>query len=143
MKWVMLLVLIIACSPPPAEKRVIQTDGAPAAIGPYSQGIVVGNRMYCAGQIAIDPTDGRINDESIESETAQVLKNIDAVLSAGGFSKTDVVQVQVFLDSLSHFSRFNTVYANFFGDHKPVRAAVEAAKLPRNARIEIMVVAEK
>lgn len=122
-------------------RHVIATDAAPAAIGPYSQAIQVGNMLFCSGQIAIDPGTGKMVTGGIESETRQVLDNIAAVLEAGGCTFADVVQAQVFLADLNDYAVMNAIYAKRFGAAPPARAAVQAARLPKDARIEIMVTA--
>lgn len=125
----------------PAERQIIATDGAPAAIGPYSQAICVGDVLYLSGQIAIDPATGEMVRGGIEAETRQVLANIRAVLEAAGFGLDDVVQAQVFLADLNDYAAMNAVYAEAFGESPPARAAVQVARLPLDARVEIMVVA--
>jgi len=124
-------------------KKTIATNSAPKAIGPYSQAIQVGNTLYLAGQIAIVPKTGKMTQNTIEQQTHQVMKNIDAVLKAAGFSLNDVVQSQVYLKNLDHYQAMNKIYATYFTNSAPVRAVVEVNKLPRNALIEIMVTAVK
>lgn len=140
--------LCVACAtPPPAEepvtRLVIATNAAPAAIGPYSQAVLVGNRLYLSGQIGIDPATGAMVEGGTEAEARQVLANINAVLTAAGFTFDDVVQAQVFLADLNDYAVFNAVYAGAFGDKYPARAAVQVARLPLDARVEVMMVAEK
>lgn len=142
---VFLLVSAIACAPePPAQERdaptphVIDTNQAPAAIGPYSQAVQVGNTLYLAGQLGLDPESGELVAGGIEPETRQTLENLGAVLAAADFAFDDVVQSQVFLADLDEFSSMNEIYATYFGDRPPARATVEVARLPRDARIEIM-----
>ena len=125
------------------EREIIATETAPAAIGPYSQAVRVGDTLYCAGQIAIDPGTGKMVTGGIEPETRQVLANIRAVLSAAGFSPSDVVQAQVFLADLDDYATMNSIYAEMFGSAPPARAAVQVARLPKDARVEIMVTAVK
>ena len=122
---------------------VITTGSAPAAIGPYSQAVRVGDRLYCAGQIGIDPATGEMVSGGIEAETRQVLRNIGAVLDAAGFRTIDVVQAQVFLVDLDDYATVNSIYAELFGASPPARAAVQVARLPKDARIEIMVTADR
>ncbi|UCF67794.1 MAG: RidA family protein [Acidobacteriota bacterium] len=124
-------------------RRIIATDEAPAAIGPYSQAVLVGDTLYCAGQIGIDPATGQIVGGGIEAETRQALANLRAVLTSAGFSPADVVQAQVFLADLGDYAAMNAIYAELFADDPPARAAVEVARLPRDARVEIMLVAVK
>lgn len=121
---------------------IIATPDAPGAIGPYVQGRVIGNMCYTSGCVAIDPHGGP-NPESIEDQTRLVLNNMNAILTAGGFSKTDVVKTTVFLLDMGDFATVNTIYAEFFGDHKPCRTCVQAAKLPGTFKIEIEAIAIK
>ena len=125
------------------SRQIISTDKAPAAIGPYSQAVLAGDTLYLAGQIPIDPATGQLTDADIKTQTHQVLKNIQAVLAAAGFSMADVVQAQVFLKDLNDFSAMNEVYAEHFTTDPPARAAVEVSRLPRDSLIEIMVTAKK
>lgn len=125
-----------------AEARVVvETNGAPEAIGPYSQGIQAGNTLYLAGQLGLDPATGELVEGGIEAETRRALQNLGAVLGEAGFDFDDVVQSQVFLADLDEFGAMNEVYASFFGDRPPARATVEVARLPRNGRVEIQLVA--
>ncbi|HMB90023.1 MAG TPA: RidA family protein [Rhodothermales bacterium] len=126
-----------------ATREVIATDGAPAAIGPYSQAVRVGNTLYCAGQIGLDPATGQLVEGGIEAETRRALDNQKAVLEAAGFTLNDVVQAQVFLADLGDYSAMNEVYATYFTKSPPARAAVQVARLPRDARVEIMLTAAK
>lgn len=130
---------------PPAEKitkEVISTPDAPAAIGPYSQAIRVGNRLYLAGQIALDPASGEMV-EGIEAQTRRVLDNIKAVLDAADFSLSDVVQTQVFIADMNNYGIFNGIYAEYFPQNPPARAVVEVSRLPKDALVEVMMVAIK
>ena len=151
---VLLLLLAVAgCAareaPPPqptpteSMRETIATDAAPAAIGPYSQAVRVGNTVYCAGQIGFDPATGEVVAGGIEAETRQALTNLQHVLDAAGFTLADAVQVQVFLADLGDYQAMNTVYAEFFPDAAPARAAFQVARLPRDARVEIMLTAAK
>ena len=133
---------IIGCESS-SQKRVIATDKAPLAIGPYSQAIQVNNTLYLAGQIASDPATGQLIDGGIEIQTHRVMQNLEAVLHAAGFDFDDVVQTQIFLSDLNHYKPMNTVYAKYFSDAPPARAVVEAARIPRDALVEIMMVAQK
>jgi 2-iminobutanoate/2-iminopropanoate deaminase len=123
------------------QRQVITTDKAPAAIGPYSQAIRVGNTLYCAGQLGIDPATGALVAGGIEAETRQALTNLQAVLEAAGFGLRDVVQAQVFLRDLNDYAAMNKVYAEFFTDQPPARAAVQVARVPRDAAVEVLLVA--
>ena len=132
-----------ACAGGGGNREVISTPDAPAAIGPYSQGIRVGNTLYLAGQIALDPATGKLVEGDIEAQTHRALKNLGAVLKAAGFDYSDVVQVQAYLADLHDYKAMNDVYATYFSESKPARAVVEAARIPRDALIEIMMVAVK
>lgn len=121
-------------------KQIIKTDKAPGAIGPYSQGIMIGNFVYTSGQIPLDPKTGEMAG-SIEEQTTQCLENVKAILEAAGTSMDNVIKTTVFLDDISNFTRMNEVYATYFTENKPARSAVEVAKLPKDAKIEIEVIA--
>ena len=123
--------------------KTISTKNAPKAIGPYSQAVRAGDFLFLSGQIAIDPESGKMVRDSIESETEQVLKNLFAVLDAAGFGPGDVVKTTIFLADMALYGRVNRVYAAFFGDHEPARAAVAVAALPKDARVEIQAIAVK
>ncbi|MGE4618327.1 MAG: RidA family protein [Planctomycetota bacterium] len=120
----------------------ISTDGAPAAIGPYSQAVVVDGWVYCSGQIPIVPGDGSLV-QGIEAQAKQVLDNLGEVLRAAGCEFSDVVKTTVYLASMSDFVAVNQVYADFFSEPYPARACIEAAALPKNVQIEIDAIARK
>ena len=122
-------------------KQVISTDKAPGAIGPYSQAIKTGNMIFCSGQIPIDPATGEFVSQDVSEQTEQVFKNLTAVLEAAGASLDDVVKTTVFLADMGEFAAMNDVYSRHFVDNKPARATVQAAKLPRDARVEIECIA--
>ena len=119
----------------------IQTDNAPAAIGPYSQAIRAGGFVFASGQIPIDPATGEFVKGGIAEQTEQVLKNLAALLEAAGSDLDKVVKTTVFLADMKEFAQMNEVYAKFFKDTPPARATVAAAGLPRDARVEIEAVA--
>ncbi len=123
--------------------RRIETPHAPAAIGPYCQAVVAGEWLYCSGQLALDPHTGEmVGPGDVEAETRQVLKNLDAVLTEAGASRADVVKATVYLADMAEFSKMNQVYAAYFeGSVPPARATVQAAALPKGARVEIDFVA--
>ena len=123
------------------ERERIQTDNAPAAIGPYSQAIKAGGFVFASGQIPTDPKTGQFVAGGIAEQTEQVLKNLSAVLEAAGSSLALVVKTTVFLADMKEFAGMNEVYATFFSDPPPARATVAAAGLPRDARVEIEAVA--
>lgn len=122
-------------------RQRIQTENAPAAIGPYSQAIKAGGFVFCSGQVAIDPRTGQFVAGGVAEQTEQVLKNLSAVLEAAGSSLDQVVKTTVFLADMKEFSAMNEVYARFFSEPPPARATVAAAGLPRDARVEIEAVA--
>lgn len=126
-----------------AVRRVISAENAPAAVGPYSQAIQAGNMLFLAGQIGLDPATRTIVEGGIEAETRQVMSNLDAVLKAAGFSMSDVVQAQVFLADLNDYAVMNEIYGAYFPTMPPGRAAVQVARLPLDARVEIMMTAVK
>ncbi len=119
----------------------IKTENAPAAVGPYSQGIIVNGMIFTAGQVAIVPGTGKLVEGSIREQTTQVLHNLQAVLEAGGASLNRVVKTTVFLQSMDDFSAMNEVYATFFGDPPPARSTVQVGKLPLGALVEIEAIA--
>ena len=121
--------------------EVVSTPNAPEAIGPYSQAIMAGDTLYLAGQIAIDPATGELTPGTIEEETTLVLNNLSAVLEAAGMSLADVVSTTVFMADLGEFGAMNEVYAPFFPENPPARATVQAARLPRDVKIEIAAIA--
>ncbi|NJP05600.1 MAG: RidA family protein [Chloroflexaceae bacterium] len=123
------------------DRHVIQTDNAPAAIGPYSQAIASGPLIFVSGQIPLDPTTGTLITGDIASQTRQVLHNAQAILQAAGSSLEQVVKTTVFLADINDFAAMNTVYAEFFGDTVPARSAMQVAALPKGARIEIEMIA--
>ena len=123
-------------------KTVVSSPDAPEAIGPYSQAIQVGDTLYLAGQIAIDPASGAVmGDLDIEGQTTLVLENLRAVLEAAGMGMENVVSTSVFLQDLDEFPRMNAVYATFFPEAPPARATVEVSRLPRDVKIEISAIA--
>jgi 2-iminobutanoate/2-iminopropanoate deaminase len=123
------------------ERRIVKTEGAPGAIGPYSQAVVAGGFVYCSGQIPIDPATGQFVEGGVGEQTVQVLRNLSKVLEAAGSSLGRVVKTTVFLADMNDFAAMNEVYGGFFAEDPPARSTVEAARLPRDARVEIDVVA--
>ncbi len=122
-------------------KQVIATAGAPQAIGPYSQAIVHNGLAFLSGQIPLDPVTGQLAGESITQQTERVIENLKAVLQACGSSLENVVKTTVFLKDMSEFGAMNAVYARYFHDAPPARSTVEAARLPRDVRVEIDAIA--
>jgi 2-iminobutanoate/2-iminopropanoate deaminase len=117
--------------------RVVSTDRAPAAIGPYSQAIVHGGLVYCSGQVALDPATGQLVAGAVGAQTERALHNLAAVLEAAGSSRDRVVKTTVFLVAMTDFAEMNKVYEKFFAGHKPARATVAVKELPRGAQVEI------
>ena len=124
-----------------AQKRVVATEGAPKAIGPYSQAIVHAGLIYCSGQIPLDPATGTMVEGGIAEQTARVLENLKAVLEEAGSSLDRVLKTTVFLKDMGEFGAFNEVYGRYFHVNPPARATVEVARLPRDARVEIECIA--
>ncbi len=122
--------------------KTIATPNAPSAIGPYSQGKIVGNLLFTAGQIALVPETMEFLNGTIEAQTDRVLKNLDAVLAAAGTDWSRVVKTTVFLADMADFAAFNAAYAAHLGDAKPARSTVQAAALPKGGKVEIEVIAE-
>ncbi len=120
---------------------VVATDQAPKAIGPYSQAIAGGGLVCTAGQVALDPKTGELVGKTIAEQTEQVMRNLTAVLAAAGTSLGQVVKTTVYLADMADFAAMNEVYAKHFGGHKPARSTVQAAGLPKGARVEIDVIA--
>jgi len=123
------------------KKKVIQTDKAPRAIGPYSQAIRAGNFLFLSGQIPLDPKTGELVKGDIRQQTKQVLENIKGVLESQGLGMEDVVKATIFLKDIGNFNQVNEVYATYFPSSPPSRSTVEVAKLPRDADIEIEAIA--
>ena len=121
----------------------VSTDQAPAAIGPYSQAVQAGNFIFTAGQIALDPGTMEMVGSDVTAQSERVLQNLGAVLEAAGCDFSNVVKATVYLADMADFAAMNEVYARYFGDHKPARAAVQAAGLPKGALVEIDAVALK
>ena len=124
-------------------RQVISTNDAPAAVGPYSQAIVVGDLVFCAGQGAIDPVTQDVRHGTVEEETERTLRNLGAVLDAAGTSFADVVKTTVFLADMDDFAAMNGVYATFFPDPPPARTTVQVAALPKGFKVEIEAIARR
>jgi 2-iminobutanoate/2-iminopropanoate deaminase len=122
-------------------KDIIATDRAPQAIGPYSQAIRAGNLVFASGQIPIDPSTGEFVSGGITEQTEQVLRNLSAVFEAAGLGLNQIVKTTVFLVDMDDFAAMNQVYGRFFAQQPPARATVQAARLPRDARVEIEAIA--
>ena len=141
-KLVFVLALFISSCGQVETKKVISTDKAPAAIGPYSQAIQVNNTLYLAGQIALDPTTRKIVSGGIKEQTIRVMENLGAVLNEAGFNFDDVVQSQVFIADMDDYKAMNEVYTEYFKNAPPARAAVQTVLFP-GALIEIIMIAQK
>ena len=124
-------------------KTVISTTEAPAAIGPYSQGIAAGSFVFCSGQIPLDPATGKLISDDISLQTERVLENLVAVLGAQGIGLEDVVKTTVFMTDLGKFDEMNTVYGNYFPGDPPARSTIQVAALPKGANVEIEAIAVK
>ncbi|WP_096185954.1 RidA family protein [Evansella halocellulosilytica] len=124
------------------EKKIVQTNEAPSAIGPYSQAVISGDIVYSSGQIGLDPETGEMK-EGLEAQTKQVFANVKAVLQAANCSMNDVIKVTVFMKDMNDFVRVNELYAEQFEEPYPARSAVEVARLPKDALVEVEVIARK
>lgn len=124
------------------EKQVLSTTAAPGAIGPYSQGIVIGDVIYTSGQLGLVPETGQFA-EGVEAQTAQALNNVKAILEAAGSGLDKVVKTTVFLKDMNDFVKVNEIYGSFFAEPYPARSAVEVARLPKDGLVEIEVIALK
>ena len=118
-------------------KKIISTDNAPAAIGPYAQAVRYGNMLFVSGQIAIDPGTGQIGEGDIEAQTKQVLENLQAIIKAAGMTLQNVLKCSCFLKDMEDFVKFNAVYNSYFADSLPARETVEVGRLPKDARVEV------
>ncbi len=123
------------------DKEIIHTPNAPAAIGPYSQAVRWNGLVFLSGQIPLDPATGRLVEGGIEEQTVRVLENLKAVLEASGARLDTVLKTTIFLKDLGDFAKVNEIYGRYFGERPPARATVEAARLPRDVRVEIEAVA--
>ena len=122
-------------------KERVQTDGAPKAIGPYSQAIKVNGLVFCSGQVALDPATGQVIAGGIREQTERVMQNLKAVLEAAGSSLDQAVKTTVFLADLADFDEMNKVYGGFFNEPPPARSTIQASRLPKDVRIEVDVIA--
>jgi 2-iminobutanoate/2-iminopropanoate deaminase len=124
------------------SKIIINTENAPTPIGPYNQAILIGNTLYTSGQIALIPATGELVTDSIEAETTQVMKNLQAVLEAAEMNFSNVVKTSIFISDMNNFSRINEIYADYFDEATaPARETVEVANLPKFVNVEISVIA--
>ena len=123
------------------KHQVIHTDNAPKAIGPYSQAVKAGNMLFVSGQVPFVPETMEIVEGDVKAQTAQSLKNVQAILAEAGLDFSHVVKSTVFINDMNEFAQINEVYAEFFGENKPARACVEVARLPKDVKVEIEVIA--
>ena len=123
------------------DRKIIATQNAPAAVGPYSQGVMVGNMVFTAGQIAIDPATGKIVEGAIVEQTHQVMRNLQAILVAAGTSLDNVAKTTVFLQDMVDFKEMNQVYSRYFEGEPPARSTVQVSKLPLAVLVEIEAIA--
>lgn len=121
--------------------QIIKTSQAPEAIGPYSQAVTAGNLVFCSGQIPLDPATMKLVEGTVAEQTERVLKNLSEVLKAAGSGLDKVLKTTVFLKDMNDFVEMNETYAAFFGSHKPARATVEVARLPKDVKVEIECIA--
>lgn len=124
------------------NKEVINSQNAPAAVGPYVQAIKAGDILSASGQLGIDPTTGKL-PETVEEQAKQSLKNVEAILKEAGYEKEDVIKTTVYLDDINDFAKVNELYAEFFGDWKPARSCVEVRNLPLGGKVEVEILAIK
>jgi 2-iminobutanoate/2-iminopropanoate deaminase len=122
-------------------RQAVSTPTAPAAIGPYSQAIRAGDLLFLSGQIPLDPATGNLVEGGVEAQTVQVFKNIEAILKAGGTSFDRVVSATVYLADMNEFAKVNEIYATYFSSPAPARATVQVARLPKDCKVEIQVIA--
>ncbi len=123
------------------KKEIISTSKAPAAVGPYSQAVKAGNMLFVSGQIPFIPETMELVSEDVKEQTARSLENVKAILEEAGASFADVIKATVFIKDMNDFGKINEVYAEYFGDNKPARACVEVARLPKDVKVEIEVIA--
>jgi 2-iminobutanoate/2-iminopropanoate deaminase len=126
-----------------AAMTQVETDRAPAAVGPYSQGIAAGPWVFVSGQIGMIPGTGELAGPAFADQARQALENLGAVIEAAGCQRSDVVSVEVFLTDMGRFAEVNEIYADFFGDHRPARAALGVSALPKGAAVEVKCIAQR
>lgn len=139
----LLLLVVVGCTQMKVTRQVISAPGAPKAIGPYSQAILVGHTLYLAGQLGLEPQTGKLVGDDFAAQARQALENQKAVLIHAGFSLADVVQCQVFVRDLNNYAKFNEIYKEYFHQDYPARAVLEVSRIPADGLIEIMMVAVK
>lgn len=124
-------------------KEIINTKNAPSAIGPYSQAVWAGDMLLMSGQIALNPESGAMENESLASETHRVMKNIAGILEAAGMDYSNILKASIFIKDMNEFAQINEIYASYLQEPYPARETVEVARLPKDARIEISIIAKK
>ena len=124
-------------------KQTVRTDAAPAAVGPYSQAVWAGDLLFCAGQIPLDPVTGQLVGGGVVEQTTRVLENIRGLLASQSLSFANVIKTTVFLSDMNHFAAMNEVYSRYFPDAPPARSTIQVARLPKDALVEIEVVAAR
>jgi 2-iminobutanoate/2-iminopropanoate deaminase len=122
-------------------KKILNTSKAPSPIGPYSQAVLAGNLLFLSGQISLDPSTGQMVQQSIEAETKQVMENIGAILKEAGMDYSNIIKTSIFLKDMNDFAAVNTVYGSYFKSDFPARETVQVSRLPKDANVEISVVA--
>ena len=140
---VILIFILTGCLSQSADHVIISSRNAPAAIGPYSQAVRVGDRLYLSGQLGLDPATGKFKGRDFEAQARQALENQKAILEAAGFSLKDVVQCQVFVTDMNNYPAFNAIYKEYFTEDFPARAVLEVSRIPADGLLEIMMVAER
>ena len=138
-----LFVMMLSGCATASERRIIATENAPKALAVYSQGVEVGNTLYLSGQIGLDPATRKLVEGGVQAETRRAIENCRAIVEAAGYSLKDVVQVQVFLVNIDDYQAMNQVYATYFQENPPARAALAVAALPGGAQVEILMTAMK
>jgi 2-iminobutanoate/2-iminopropanoate deaminase len=124
------------------SKKIISTDEAPKAIGPYSQAVQAGGFLFCSGQVALDPKSGQVAAQDIEGQTRRVMENIHAVLKAAGCDWESIVKTTIFLKSMGDFPKVNEIYGSYFKSAPPARSTVEVSRLPKDVLVEVEVIAK-
>jgi len=140
---VLFMVVLAGCSHRGAVREIISSPAAPAAIGPYSQAVRVGDRLYLSGQLGMDPETGKLVGQGFEAQVRQALENQKAILETAGFALEDVVQCQVFVTDMNRYPAFNAIYKEYFDRDFPARAVLEVSRIPADGLVEIMMVAER
>lgn len=140
---IMLIIFFEGCSPQDHVREIISAPNAPAAIGPYSQAVRAGDRLYLSGQLGLDPATGKFAGQDFEAQARQALENQKAILESAGFSLESVVQCQVFVTDMNNYPKFNNIYKEYFAANFPARAVLQVSRIPADGLIEIMMVAER